>query len=241
MIARLTAITAWLSVGHAVLLGLFWLLLSVPESNLVMLLASALAVVALAVGFGIVEGGGLAAWDDALAGVPIARRSWRALPGAWIGGLLFVLAWQATASGSAWWQGHRGEIDAWLMAEAGWADTARLHDVAAWVFTFLWSVLGLSLALSIASTVVRQGIRFAARPAWIVEALSPRRLLILAGILLLFVWLPWKAVNWRPAWLAPNWQETAFVTLKLGALFLAANLGWSLVLGTTRGAPRDRA
>jgi hypothetical protein len=45
-------------------------------------------------------------------------------------------------------------------------------------------------------------------------------------------------VDWRPAWLAPNWQETTFVVLKLGTLYLLANIGWALVLGS--GARRIR-
>jgi hypothetical protein len=47
MIARLSAITAWLTVGHALLAALFWLLLTVPESNVVMLGASAALAVAM--------------------------------------------------------------------------------------------------------------------------------------------------------------------------------------------------
>jgi hypothetical protein len=73
---------------------------------------------------------------------------------------------------------------------------------------------------------------------WLRDAVSLRRLLTLAGILVVFFWLPWLAAAWRPAWLAPNWQETTFVVLKLGGLYLLANLGSALVLGS--GARRIR-
>jgi hypothetical protein len=57
---------------------------------------------------------------------------------------------------------------------------------------------------------------------------------MLTGILVVFLWLPWQGVAWRPAWLSPNWQETVFVTAKLGVLFLVAKVGWALALGVGR-------
>jgi hypothetical protein len=237
MIPRLSAVTAWLVAGHAVLFGLFWLLLSVPESNVAMLLASALVVAAMALVFGVVEGGGLLAWRAALAPPEILRRTLRTLPGVWLGAIVFVLAWYLSAHAASWWQDHRGETDAWLMAQFGWSDTGKLHAAAGWFFAFLSDVIGLSMGLSLASVIVNGTLRDGARPAWIREALSARRLLAITGILLLFLWLPWRGVGWRPSWLSPNWQETAFVVVKLGALFLVANVGWALVLGTTKKTP----
>ena len=43
---RYRGILAWLSAGHAVLAGLYWLLLQIPESNVWMLAASGLVVMA---------------------------------------------------------------------------------------------------------------------------------------------------------------------------------------------------
>jgi hypothetical protein len=233
MITRLSAITAWLAAGHASVFALFWLLLSVPESNAVMLVASALGAAGVAFVFGLVEGGGLVAWDRAVSVRDVPRRALRALPGVWVGALLFVVCWYLVAHAAAWWQLHSGETDAWLMAQFGWSETAKLHAAARWVFAFASDVLGLSLALSLASSIVHGGMRQAIRPAWLRGACSPRRLATLTAILLVFLWLPWQGVNWRPSWLAPNWQETTFVVVKLGALFLVANVGWALVLGLT--------
>jgi hypothetical protein len=238
MIARLSAVAAWLTVGHAVLFGLFWLLLSVPESNVTMLLVSVLVLTAMAVVFGVVEGGGLLAWDSSVPAKELPRRSLRALPPAWLGTLLFVLVRSLVGILASLWQEHRGEIDAWLMTEIGRADNTRLHTVMGWVFAFGGNVVGLSLALSLATSVLRGGVGQAGRLAWLREALSPRRLLIVTGILLIFLWLPWKGADWRPGWLEPNWQETVFVVAKLGVLFVVANIGWALFLGAARPTKR---
>lgn len=235
MISRLSAVTAWLVAGHAVLFGLFWLLLAVPESNVPMLLASTLVLAALLIVFGIVEGGGLLAWHPATAVRDVPLRAWRAVPAVWLGAIVFVITWYVAGLAGTWWQGHRGEIDAWLMAQSGWSETGKLHAAAGWLFAFLAWVPGTALGVSLASTVVHDGLRRAGRPGWILAALSLRRILTVAAVLLFFLWLPWRGVNWRPSWLAPNWQETAFVVVKLGALFVVANVGWALVL-----APRYR-
>jgi len=234
MIRRLSFVTAWLAAGHALLFALFWLLLLVPESNVTMLVSSALIVALLALVFGIVEGGALAAWETGTRARDLPRRSLAALPGVWLGAIVFAAVWMLTSRAGAWWQDHRGEIDAWLMAQFGSPETARLHAAAGWVFAFTAYVLGLSLALALGIAVVRNGARAVATAAWLRDAFAARRLLMLTGILVVFLWLPWQGVAWRPAWLSPNWQETVFVTAKLGVLFLVANVGWALVLGLER-------
>jgi len=52
---RWFTITAWLLAGHAILGGLYWLLLQVPESNAFMLAASVLVVMGGLAWFGYVE------------------------------------------------------------------------------------------------------------------------------------------------------------------------------------------
>jgi hypothetical protein len=241
MTSRLSIVTAWLVTGHAILAGMFWLLLSVPESNVAMLIVSALLVVALAVGFGIVEGGALLIWSGERSVRSVALRALSTMPGVWLGLLLFVVAWLLVAHLSTSWQGHRGEIDAWLMAQFGWAETAKLHAATRWVFRFLSDVVGLSLALSLAARIVYRGLRSAAQFGCVRHALSPRTLFLLMGILLLFLWLPWRAVDWRLAGLSPNWQETTFVAVKLGVLYLLGNVGWALALHLTSSHLTPRA
>ncbi len=121
------------------------------------------------------------------------------------------------------------------MAQFGWTNTGWLHTAFRWLLVFV-RFLGLSLGVSLAWAVASSGFAGVGRTGWLRDAVSLRRLLTLAGILVVFFWLPWRAVNWRPAWLAPNWQETTFVVLKLGILYVLANLGWALVLGVGRSS-----
>jgi hypothetical protein len=234
MIARLSAITAALAVGHAILSGLFWLLLSVPESNVVMLAASTLVVFLMVLVFGWVEGLGLIGWNTALPARQLPRRAFRAMPHVWLATLLFLGVAYLVSLLSATWVGHRGEIDAWLILHFGLSETGRLHGLAGWALLFLTYGVGLSLALALAETLIDGGVRAAASATWLRTAFSPLRLLTVAVLMLIFLRLPWLAVGWRPAWIAPNWQETAFVSVKLGVLFLLANIGWALALGVGR-------
>jgi hypothetical protein len=234
MTSRLLAIVAWLTGGHAVLFGLYWLLLSVPESNIAMLSASAVAIAAALLVFGWVEGLGLLAWRDELTLSSVPRRAVGAIPAVWMGAVLFVATWFLVAHGANWWHAHRGETDAWLMLHFGVADTTRFHAVVGWLFTFLAYVVGLSLALALAAVSIVSSPRAVVRSHWIRSALSLRRLAVLTAILAVFFWLPWQSVHWRPRGLAPNWQETVFVSVKLGVIYLLANVGWALALGTTR-------
>ena len=230
MTARLLAIAGWLAGGHAVLAGLYWLLLAIPESNVAMLAASALTVVVAVVVFGWVEAVGLLAWQPEAPPRELLRRGLGKAPGVWLGAALFVAAWFLVAYAQTRWDGYSGEIDAWLMAQFGWSDAGARHTAFRWLLAFV-RFLVLSLAVSLAWAIAAGGFRALRHARWVRDAVSIRRLLTLAGILIVFFWLPTRAVNWRLAWLAPNWQETTFVVLKLGSLYLLANLGWTLVLG----------
>jgi hypothetical protein len=230
MMSRLFAITGWLAAGHAALLALFWLLLSIPESNVLMLVASALTIVLMACLSGWIEAIGLLAWSGAGPARELARRAVHAVPGVWIGAALCGGVWYLADHSGAWWRGHAGEIDGWLMASFGWAETAKLHSAMGWLLAFV-RFMGFSLAVSLSSAVVTEGFGALRHARWIRDAVSPRRLLVLAAILFALVWLPWRGVNWRPVWLAPTWQEAMFVGVKLGVLYLLANVGWALLLG----------
>ena len=230
MTARVLAIAGWLAAGHAVLAGLYWLLLAIPESNVAMLAASALTMVAAVLLFGWIEAIGLLAWQPETHPRELLRRGIGTVPAVWLGVALFVAASFLATSAGAHWDSHRGEIDAGLMAQSGWTNTGWLHTAFRWLLVFV-RFLSLSLGVSLAWALASSGLAGVGRAPWLRDAVSPRRLLTLAGILVVFFWLPWRAVNWRPTWLAPNWQETTFVVLKLGVLYLLANLGWALVLG----------
>jgi hypothetical protein len=230
MTARVHAIAGWLAAGHALLAGLYWLLLAIPESNVAMLAASTLTMVVAVLIFGWVEAVGLLAWREDARARELPRRAVGAAPGVWLGVALFVVVWVLVAWAGGLWDGSRGEIDAWLMAQFGWSDTGWLHTAFRWLLVLV-RFLSLSLAVSLAWAVASSGFAGVGRAGWLRDAVSFRRLLTLAGILVVFFWLPWRAVSWRPTWLTPNWQETTFVAVKLGILYLLANLGWALVLG----------
>ena len=230
MTARLLAIAGWLAAGHAVLVGLYWLLLAIPESNVAMLASSALSVMVMALLFGSVEAVGLLAWQAGAEPRELPRRAIGKVPGVWLGTALFVAVWFLAFHADDLWGGRRGEIDAWLMAAFGWTNTGALHIAYRWLLTFV-SFLGLSVAVALASAFAAGGFGALLHLRWLRDALSLRRLVTLAGILVVFFWLPLRSVDWRPAWLAPNWQETTFVVLKLGTVCLLANIGWALILG----------
>ena len=230
MTARLTAIALWLAAGHLALVGLYWLLLSTPESNVAMLAVSAVSVLLMALIFGWVEAVGLLAWRPDARARELPQRAMGKIPGVWLGAALFVVVWYLVAYVLAHWEANRGEIDAWLMAQFAWTKTGGLHTLVRWLFTFV-RFLGLSLAVALALAFTADGFRGIRSERWIRGAFSLRRLLVLAGIIVVFVWLPWQGVNWRPAWLAPNWQETMFVVVKLGGLYVLANIGCALILG----------
>jgi hypothetical protein len=230
VISRLIAVLAWLSAGHALLFGLFWLLLSTPESNVGMLAVSAASATLLTLVFGWVEAAGLLAWRGEAAPWKVAGLAFRRAPGVWLGAALFVAAWYLVGHAGAWWSDHQGETDAWLMLHFGKADTTILHQGVRDLLLVL-QFLGLSLALSLAAAVVGDGYRAVASARWLRGGFSPRQLLLLAVVLFVFVWLPLQGVDWRPSWLKPNWQETSFVTVKLGLIYLLANLGWAQALG----------
>lgn len=240
MIARLIAITAWLAAGHAVVFGLLWLLLQVPESNAWMLLVSALLVVAIVACASFVEGVGVSAWTPGTSWRQGPARSARALPAAILAVVLFGGLYLATALAYAAWVGHRGEIDAWLMLHFGWTRTARLHSAVWWVVDVVRWVVGVSLALSVIGWAVSRGLASLGRAGWLAAAFSPRRLLALGLLLFGLIYLPWKAAYWRPAWVQPNWQEPAFVAVKLSLLYLLACLAWAGVLKVVETGCRTR-
>jgi hypothetical protein len=232
MTARLIVITAWLAAGHLLVAGLFWGFLQVPESNVAMLALSACAVLAMVVVGGYVEGVGVAAWSpgagwrDAVRGAALAPMAFA------VGLAVFAGIWWMTARAGTAWTAHRGEIDAWLMLHLRWTRTAGLHTMAAWVLGFVRYVVGASLALAPVAAIGRGPRALARVGTWLAAALSPRRLLLLGLLFYGLVWLPWRAVSWRPARLAPNWQEPAFLAIKLAVLYVVSNVGWAAILKT---------
>lgn len=230
MTRRWIAIIAWLTIGHGLLGGLYWLLLQIPESNAFMLAASACVVLAALAWAGFVESVAVLGWthDGPLAALASAgvRRA------AWIVAALAVYVVVRVAAGTAggWLTAHRGEIDAWLIARTGWTKTQGLHATLAWIVWFVRYGIGVALGAALLSALVLRGARALASLEWLKAACGWRTLLITAGVLWAGIWLPWHYVEWRPASLPPTAVQPAFAAVKLSVLFIVANVAWAVVL-----------
>ena len=238
MLYALLTIVAWLALGHAVLGGLFWALLQVPESNAFMVALSALVATLFVLVAAGVEVFALLSWRrDATLAVRVSRTV-RALPPFLVSLVVFGGVFWLTARAGDWLSAHRGEIDAWLIAHLKLVRSAPIHATLGWLLWFIRYGLGLSLALTLLAEVAGSGWRTITRPAWLRASLRPRRVALVALWMFAFVWAPWQAVYWRPTSLPPTWLEPAFIAVKLLVIYLLANVGWALVLRTTTG-PRS--
>lgn len=232
---RLGLVTAWLCGGHAVGAALFWLLLQVPESNALMLAASVLVVAVLFAVTVVTETTAIRAidkatdaanWRDRLRTPGVARRTIAFL----LAVVAFAAIWWFTSQANGWWFRRTGEIDAVLMLRFGWTRTASLHAAVRWGLRFVRYAVGLSVAL----TLMRRWLDGSIDVAALRTMTAPTRLIEITAWLTLFVVLPWRMAWWRPLAVPPTWIEPAFVGLKLGGLYLLANVGWALILRSAR-------
>lgn len=239
---RFPIVVAWLAGASLLPFALFWLLLRVPESNVLMLAASAALVAVIVFVAGSIETVALLALRGGPLGGRLLRRGLAGVLPFVAALAVFGVAWWATSGFDSWWASARGEIDAWLIARLDWTRTGWLHASVGWLSAFVRWVVGLSLALALFAGLVRnegdERTHEALWRRWMRAALSPRALAGLAALIVLFAWLPWQAVYWRPSWLTPSWHEAAFVAVKLGVLYLLANVGWALALLHTNRARR---
>jgi hypothetical protein len=238
---RTSAILACLVAGHAAAAGLFWWFINVPESNITMLSLSAALIVLTIVVLGWTEAtAALLLWDSACGFRRAARRAFGALPAFIVGLLVFALFWWMTARADAWATAYSGQIDAWWMASTGSAKTAWIHSGLAIVLWFLRYVAGVSLAVAALAAGATGGRRALLSARWLRAALARRQLGAIGLAMLLGVWLPLRATDWRPDAIPPTAVEAVFIAAKLGLLYLVLNAGWALVLraGATGAASR---
>ena len=232
MIKRTLVVLGWLLAGHGVWAGVYWLLLLVPESNVLMLATSFLLVLALAWWLGLVQAVGLLAWapGGTVGGsiAPAARRAWLVI----VPLLLFGAVWILTARASTWLSAHGSQIDAWLIVKTGWTKGQYVERGLAHIIAFVRWGLGLSLAAALFARLLRGGISSILSPGWLKAALQWRALLVFAGALALGVLLPAHLLDWRwvPTDRAGTWFEPAFATAKLGVIYVWGNFVWVLVL-----------
>lgn len=231
MTARLAVIASWLLGGHLLLLAIFWGLLHVPESSVLMLGLSALVALVLIAGTAAVHAGALAAWQHENGLIRTLLTGIRHAPAFLLAALLFWAIWAVTGWLLAWHAGIAGQIDAMVIVRTGSPRTGWLHALVFWALQFVRWPLALTLSLTLLSAIVRDGFGALRDARWLRTALRPARWLLITVWLVLLIVLPWQGVDWRPTGLALA-LEPWFVALKLGLIALAAAVGWALILRT---------
>jgi hypothetical protein len=240
-IGRLGVVVLWLCLGHAVLGGVYWFLLNVPESNVLMLIASALLAIVLVIGAGVVDTTALL-WlrTDWPLGRAI-RRSLGALPVFLLALAVWLLiAWVCGRLGQLHDQ-RGGELDAWLIAKFDWTRVAWMHRTIDYALDFVQYVVGTSLAVTLLTIGAAESVGDVARLHWITRGLHWLQLVVIAVAMFGLVWLPWQAAYWRPASLPATSTQVIFAVAKLAAIGVLMHLGWALVLWAPQTSRRLRS
>jgi hypothetical protein len=238
-LARIVIVALWLFVGHATLGGLYWGFLNVPESNVLMLIASALLALLLVVGAGIVKTTGLLWLRTDWTFRAALHRSIRALPAFLAALALWLVVRWICHRLLRYHEAHSGELDAWLIATFDWTRTTWLHRTIDYILHFVQFVIGTSLAVTLLATAAIGSLADAVHPRWMRRALSPLQLAIIAVAFYGLILLPWQAVYWRPASLPATAVEIAFALTKLTILGLIMHLGWTFILWAPQRSPRQ--
>lgn len=231
MIWRTLGIAAWLMVGAAVIGGLYWGFLNTPESNVLMLVVSAvLVLLMLGVAAFVVNVAILVALGKALTfslGAGARRIAWfviAALP-------VVLLTW-AILRGDTWVSQKSGEISAWFIARFGWADISALFRAQSYLSIWLRWVLLPVTAIAILTAFLQHGARGVAPSRWLGAAWHWRTLLISTVAFAVFVALPWRAVYWSQEKLPPTWVQPVVAGLRLSLVGVAFALGAAVVVFT---------
>jgi hypothetical protein len=233
---RLLAVVCWLFLGHLALGGVYWLLLLVPESNVLALGTSFLLALVLVIGACLIEVTGALwlrpdwRWRQAFV------RSPRALPAFIVACLLLLAIYWIVGAMQLRYEARTGELDAWLIAKFNWTRTGWLHRTLSLLFDALKHVLGLSLAVSLV-VFAAEGFAEIFRLRWLRRALSPGQLAIVTLVVVGLFWLPWQYIYWRPAMIPPNTMELLFNGAKLVIVALLLNLGVALLLWAPQRKP----
>lgn len=239
---RLILATLWILIGSATSAGLYWLFLSTPESTVWALSASALlSIVALALaGFTIT--GTIAVWGNGVSRVGV-QRAIRSIPSILPALIIVVVTWFLTMQAEVWVTMRSGQINAWFIAQFGWADVSWLFRSIRYAAMWLRWVFASVLALSLMSGFVAVGARAMIESAWLRRALQPRSLLLSTLLFLVLIALPWKyIVPWRPPTLPATSVEMIFIAVKLSLTALMAAVAVALIIREASGAvspPRD--
>lgn len=225
MIGRVLRIALWLVVGEAILAALYWVFLTTPESNTIMLAASVLLLLALILGSGVVLGA-------AILGSTGAGMS-RAVRGApWIVAAVLppLLLWWLVTMADVWVLAHAGEIAAWFIATLGWADVSWLMRASDWLSLWLRGVVAPLLGVSLFAALLFRGAGALGRLSWVSRALRFSTLIVSTVAFAILIVLPFQAAFWQPRGLPSNWIEPTLAGLRLLAIGVVINIGWAIMI-----------
>ena len=242
MIRRTLAISSILAAGSVIAGALYWLFLSTPESNVLMLLASLLLVLALVMVMAVTMNAAVLRARGASIRTAVATGS-RGTGWCLLAMLPSLVAWWAISKGDDWIARHQGEINAWFIAQLDWADITGLLQTELWVSRWLrWAVLPV-VGVSLLATLLTHE---TPRSRWVQRAWHWRTLLVATLVFVLLFALPWQLTSWRPR-LPPTWVEPAAAALRLALVFLLGLVGAAVMIiasvGTAsagRSSPPDR-
>jgi hypothetical protein len=220
------AVLAALAAGLATTGALYWAFLNTPESNALMLVISAALAVATVVSAGVSVNLAVLVAD----GAPARQALWGAVRGTvWFIAIAAValLAWRAIRHGDSWVSQHQGEINAWFIAQFGWADIAPLLQAEAWLSWWLrWTVVPLASMSMLSALLTRDRARGI---GWLLRAWRWRSLLIVTIAFLLLNAVAPPLIEWRPA-VPSTWAEPAVAALRLAAVVLILLVGATILI-----------
>ncbi len=230
--------TLWLALAHAIALGAVAAFLYTPESNVLMLALSALLVLATLVVL-------LMASTSAAHALVHRQAPWRSLgaaarllPLVLVGVLVVGVICGAAGAFESWWVSRAGEIDATAIAAGDITNTGPLHAAVRWLVRAVqWVLVPAWLAACLAWAAAYER-RDVLGLKWLAASLRWRLLGVAVAAVVLLVWLPWHYVYWRPRALPASSIEIAWFAIKMGVIYLLAQLAWALTLWT---ATRDVA
>jgi hypothetical protein len=239
MIRALVPIALVLSLGASIAAALYWALLNTPDSNVLMLAASALLSISIVAVAAFTLAGAVAAARDGSWSRSVMRYALSAVPWFLLSLVLIVLIVWLTNRAEGWLESRSGEINAWFIARFGWADVSGLIMVATWALAWLRWVVGPWLGLTLFAAALEHSRHDGLVRAWLRDACDVRPLLLATFWFVVLVALPWRLAFWRPMGLPPTWIEPAAAGLRLFVMSLLMLTGLALIIRTAvRPRPR---
>lgn len=232
MMSAVLRTALWVGAVDAVAGAAVLAFLYTPESNVLMLGASALLIALAATVL-------LLSSASAAHGLVHQRTPWASLTAAarHLPLILVVLAVLGVLCGGAgwfetWWMARAGEFDAAAIAAGDVTKTGWVHGAVHWIVVLIqWVLVPAWFATALAWVAGYQR-RDVLTLKWLTAGLDWRLLIVtLLGVAVL-VWLPWRYVYWRPRSLPASTAEIVFAGTKLVVMYLLSQIAWALSLWT---------